>query len=599
MVFKSKNKAKAIEDTHTKIDSDIYTENMTIPKPQICLIDFDSEVVEAIKKKSFNIRSATFGLPISVPNFENYDKKFCLLNYDLPTNIHEYDIIAIDMNDNKVPIPYDVSQNVRENHKSNKSLCFLTEFPQTIFDPRPFSANILQLGLFNNKAKLILIVFASQKEEQKYSIVSIENDGYRTHEVQKYHNYSFMNNEYFEKNLNGKEIEVVVESDILHNLLSSTNKLFHYEVTFYHPTKWIDSRNVKDENFVPLMINRSKEIVSYFNFSNETLMFVFPQMKEKEKIIIPLLEEILPSMMPDIFPHSTLFSWKDKEEYWLPNHKELDEEKVRIERVYNKKLLEIDLKINKNTIEYSYLHDLITETDEKLVDAVKKYLEWLGFENVNKMDSEDRIKEEDLQVQLENGLLIIEIKGIGGTSKDSDCSQISKIKFRRCKERDKFDVVALYIVNHQRYLAPKQRRNPPFSETQITDAENDERGLLTTWDLFKGYFLIIDGIFKKEDVRTKLLNKGLVKLIPDKLKLLGKVNEIFKDGLVFILKIENYHIKVGDNLTVSLDDSFQLVSINSLQVNDNNVNEVNSGEVGFLINKPIRRNALIYIESSE
>ena len=70
---------------------------------------------------------------------------------------------------------------------------------------------------------------------------------------------------------------------------------------------------------------------------------------------------------------------------------------------------------------------------------------------------------------------------IGGTSKDEECSQIFKIKSRRMKELKRFDVFGLYIVNHQKHLPPLNRENPPFTENQIQDAINDERGLLTTW----------------------------------------------------------------------------------------------------------------------
>lgn len=596
MIFSKRNDNKLSEDSDKEINENKLIEDAVILKPQICLVDFDDEIVNSTKKRGFNIRTSTLGLPISVPNNKLRDKNFCLLNYDLPSNVHEYDIIAIDMEEKK-PISYDVSQNVREHHKSNKSLYFYTEYPQTIFDPRAFSGQILQSQLSDVKnRKYILIVFASQREEHEYTIVSMENDGYRANHSQNIHNYSFLNNVYFEKNIYGKETEVVIDHEAFSNLLNSNNNLFHYEAVFYHPTYWENSKSVKDENFIPLIVNSNKEIVSYFNVTNEALIFIFPQMREKEKILIPLFEEILPSIIPDVFPNSTLFSWKNSEEYWLPNHKSLEDEKERIEHELKEKLNEIDSRIKENINEHSFLHDLITETDDKLVDAIKKYLEWIGFKNVKKMDSENKLKEEDLQVELENGLLIVEIKGLGGTSKDSDCSQISKVKFRRCKERGKFDVLALYIVNHQRYLAPKKRKNPPFTQIQITDAENDERGLLTTWDLFRSYFFIMDGIVKKEDVQKKILNYGLIKITPDNLLLLGKVKEVFKGGLVFILKVDNTCIKVGDNLIISIDDGFQRVKILNLQFNDGNVNEVTSGEVGVLIDKPIKKNSQIYIE---
>ena len=48
------------------------------------------------------------------------------------------------------------------------------------------------------------------------------------------------------------------------------------------------------------------------------------------------------------------------------------------------------------------------------------------FNNVKLMDIETVRKEEDLQIDTESALLAIEVKGIGGTSTDSDCNQITK-----------------------------------------------------------------------------------------------------------------------------------------------------------------------------
>ena len=67
--------------------------------------------------------------------------------------------------------------------------------------------------------------------------------------------------------------------------------------------------------------------------------------------------------------------------------------------------------------------------------------------------------------------MTIEVKGISGTSTDKDCSQIDKVVKRKMKKYDRTDVNGLYIVNHQRYLPPLSRDNPPFKDIQIKDAE--------------------------------------------------------------------------------------------------------------------------------
>ncbi len=87
-------------------------------------------------------------------------------------------------------------------------------------------------------------------------------------------------------------------------------------------------------------------------------------------------------------------------------------------------------------------------------------------------------------------LYIIEIKGIGGTSTDAECAQIGKHRRKREKEHRDKNIYPFYVVNHQRYRNPKERENPPFSVDQISYAESDERGLLTTWELYKRYWMI-------------------------------------------------------------------------------------------------------------
>ena len=125
-------------------------------------------------------------------------------------------------------------------------------------------------------------------------------------------------------------------------------------------------------------------------------------------------------------------------------------------------------------------------------------------------------------METEDGLLVIEIKGIGGTSTDGQCSQIEKIKNRRMQERRNFDVFGLYIVNHQRYQPPLLRENPPFKREQIQDAENDKRGLLTTWQLFNLYFSIKNGCISKEEARKALLKYGLIEFSPQNCVSLGE-----------------------------------------------------------------------------
>jgi len=280
----------------------------------------------------------------------------------------------------------------------------------------------------------------------------------------------------------------------------------------------------------------------------------------------------------------------------LPNQKKLIEEKKNIQTEYNLKLKSKDDEISSNYEHYSFLHEILIETGDKLVDALFKYLKWIGFEKVKKMDEENStsVLEEDIQVELENGLVVIECKGIGGTSTDSDCNQIAKIKHRRSKERNSFDVFALYIVNHQRYLPPLKRQNPPFTVNQRNDALNEERGLLTTWQLFNLYFEIEEGIINKEYARNCLIKFGLIEFRPTDLTLIDEPKELFKEGYICIVNINNVELNIGDKILVEKNGNFNLATIESIQLNDKQVSTAINGEVGLKLNVPISKKSTLW-----
>ncbi len=211
-------------------------------------------------------------------------------------------------------------------------------------------------------------------------------------------------------------------------------------------------------------------------------------------------------------------------------------------------------------------------------------------------EMEPEIREEDLQVENENGLLVIEVKGIGGTSTDKDCSQISKIRFRIAEQRNSFDVFGLYIVNHQRYMPPNNRLDPPFSETQMADAVLDKRGLLTTFQLYKSYFLIEDGILTKEQVRKKLFQVGLIDLTPENLISIGIPEEYFQGGEIAIVKINGILITKNKKIIIKKNSVYSIAIVKSIQVDGKSVEEANSGEIGLMFDRSIKKGSELFVE---
>lgn len=323
---------------------------------------------------------------------------------------------------------------------------------------------------------------------------------------------------------------------------------------------------------------------------------MLPQAKSKLELLKVVFNEILYKHFSQYFPSCEQSSWTSLETYQLPNEKNLLSKKETIQNEYEKKLSEIDKEIEDNKLKYDFLHKLLTESGNELVKHVVTFLEWLGFEKVKSMDEhiEGDVFEEDIQVDLgEKGLLIIEVKGLYGTSKDAECSQISKIRRRREKERGKFDVFPLYIANNERGKEPLKRTIPPFNEIQIQDATNDERGLTYTWQLYNLYYNIESGVMTKEDARKRFTTSGLLDFTPE-LKELGIPYKYFRNHTVACIELNDFEIKTGDVLAYESSGKYTLVKIVNIEIEKTAVQSARSGKVGIELDMKIPEKTPLY-----
>lgn len=567
-----------------------------IEKPQILTLNLTDKANSLLKEKNFNIYTGKLGYLVETKN-KQYEKKICLLNHDFPSNIHEFDVVIVDLS-NEPKIPYKKDEHIRKSNRTESGLYLVSKYPQTIFDPRAFSSKLLELQIGDIlKRDSILIVIQNENKQIAYNVAeekgnSIENKG-----TQKYGFYDFMPVFPFSQNKHGTETKVVIKHPEFNKFLEKYNKDFVYETTFYHPTTWKGEEKVDRPNFYPLIKNRDDEIVSFAYFEKYGL-YLFPVLNDNSEFLTDFLQSVAPTIQPKVFPFSQEKKWTQSQNYFLPNHKKLIEERKKLKEEYNSKLEQKNEEIDKNKQKYQFLHDILTETGDDLVQSLIKYLEWLGFKRIKDVDSENQeLKEEDIQIETEKGLLVIEVKGIGGTSKDSECSQISKIKYRRAEERGKFDVFGLYTVNHQRHLPPLERKNPPFTPAQLADALNEKRGLLTTWQLFNLYFDILEGILTKEEARLSFYDYGLLKFQPTDLLEVDVVEETFLSGFVSILNLSKIKLKTNDSIFVEKDGRFKKAKILEIKVNDEKVNSVKDGEVGIKTDIKIEKNSKIWVKN--
>jgi len=589
------NKTKTVEEN---VKTNDKKEVSILPRPKICCVDVDKSSLDALTNNGYSIYKGSLGGIVNVPNKRRDEYHHLLLDYDFPINFHEYDILILDLT-NEVKKDFKPVEITDRQTRSQKILSLICSFPTTVFDPRPLTSSILGKRVREVKnRKFIQIVFASEQYEVDYEVVEITNEYPQRHPNEKHQLYDF---DYLPLGTarTGTEASILNVRDDIYQLLNKHINELTYEQTFHHPTVWNskESKNVLSEDVFPLMKNINDEIISLVQFEGNFITFVFPNFKNKKDFLTDFLKNVLPSLYPEVFPFSTQFKWIENAEYYLPNHKELLEEQNDLRTEFEKNLLAIESKIEDNTKKFSFLHALITETGDKLVSSVFSFLKWLEFKNVIIKDEQSTsLKEEDVQVELDNGILVIEVKGIGGTSTDGECSQVSKIKHRREKERKSFDVFALYIVNHQRYLPPLNRTNPPFNEQQIADAISDERGLLSTWQLFNLYNEINAGLISKEEARSQILQFGHVTFKPKLSANIGQPKEILKGGMVVILDILNTEIKVNDTIIVEKGGAYTKTKIISLQLDDKAAQKATNGEVGIKLDMKISKNSTLWTQ---
>lgn len=592
MFGKSKNK-----DVVSTSVSEHSEEQVNIHQhPMICLFDFEEEVIKELERLRFNCVTASFGTNIKVNN-KQYEEKLLKLNHDYPSNLHEFDIVMLDMTKNKVE-NFDQNQHSLKDSRGAKAHALLSHYPEQVFDPRPLSIYIVSKEIEELiKKESIVIAFCRNENIVEYEFVEITSNGAHVTSNNSYSNFNFYNNNATHSNKYGKKSILPNKKSKLSPLLEKHLSGIEYGTIFFHPQTWENGKYKKNEDFMPLLLNEREEIISYAHFIEKSTVLVFPDIKEKAEFVNELFKTYLPEIIPNIFPFHGEFGWLNNGEYLLPEEAELLLQKKEIEEKYINDINNIEESIAQLKIKYEFLNDLVSESGEKLVKAVEYYMKWLGFESVvNLDDTNPDVLEEDLQIDYGDRFLVVEIKGLGGTSTDKDCNQISKIRYRRAEQRGKFDVFGLYIVNHQRYMPPKSRANPPFSEHQINDASLDNRGLLTTYELYKAYFLIEEDILKKELVREELFKTGLLSLIPKHLKSLGIPTEYFMDGHIAIVNLDGISLCNGDTVIVKKQDEYFKVTIESLMVNDNEVDSADSGEIGVKFNKKLKKNSELFIE---
>lgn len=559
-------------------------------RTKVCCLDLDKDVIEYLNKR-FDVYNGSLGKPINVAKYNQHGLNL-LLNFDFPENLHEYEVFIEDMKKG-IPQEYKKEDHIRNVITGNYAYYFRSYYPQTIFNPTPFSCALLKEKIYKERQRAaIKIVFQGCFEEIDYAIGEVHqySDEHETH-----NNYEHLHN--FRSNqLYGTEVRLC-ENKVSKTLFEAFLNDIEYCDTYWHPTIWKDNKEVYDEHFIPLLETKGGSIVSYLWATDNDITIMLPQTKRKIEMLQVVFHEILYKYFSEYFPEVAESAWINNLSCLLPNQFSLLQEKTKLEDKYKEDLANIERRIQDNNNKYGYLHVLLTGTDDELVSAVITFLKWLGFENVIDKDKylDKDFNEEDIQIEVPNGgLLLLEVKGINGTSTDAQCSQISKVVHRRSREQKRFDVHGLYVVNNEKNIAPEKRTTPPFNEQQIKDAEYDERGLCYTWRLFNLFFEIEEGIIRKEDARNALFANGLIDFRPLVVEV-GNPYKYYCQHTIVCVEIKEHVVNVGDYFYYNDGIRWKKVKILSIQQEMKNVESATNGRFGFKLEQRVPEGETLYI----
>lgn len=528
-------------------------------KPKVFLMGLASSVLDVLEDAGINATPGSLGNPYRV----------ALSSQSVPMpdssqigGYAEQEIIFVDLSFNLAP-------------KAVGEVAFATDGPgiwvdcnRGFIDPRAIAAAHVREGVDRIvDAGGVLVVFASPKTKMTIVHGTVRGGKLWTDQEFSSDEWSFHSDLQYIKVLEskGEEIFVCEERSPLGRALGEALAGMHFECTLsplYDP----------EEQWTTLAKNKFGETLALGRiYPSSGAILILPQMQDKANFIKRLLTDVFPEMFPGLFPGIEKGRWTHLPEYELGSVAQLQAEREDAVKRHESEMERIATGIAVARKIDGWLHDLLTQTGDPLVEAVETALGELGFTAVVDMDKirdrENKPRREDLQVQDDSPTLVVDIKGISNFPGDEDAMQAFKHATLVMREQKRLDVFGLSIINHQRHLPPLQRDNSmPFRRELVEVALQNLQGLMTTWDLYR---LVVNKrrhSWKPDYVKPALYRHGRIEPIPQHYSLLGRVTQVWRHA--FGVDIESSSVSVGDTVALEFEIYFEESVIASLHVSD-------------------------------
>lgn len=558
------------------------------------MIDMPASIEDSARDAGFNISSGTFGRPYEI---QKADKWAPVIPYSNLPNCQEQEIVFIDLHTSMMTAP------VGEKCVSNGELDWWVRQSSGYVDPRPRSMFVEQASfdrIYDHGG--LFVVFASHRHNQDYKLGRVRNHHVVMEEDIVADSWGFLSvlEHISTSTMDGDEIVQHRDFPPFTEFL----KKHREDATYLATLKAGFALRHRDaqSKYISLLDNKYGTSVGGLLIDSKTkaLVLILPRLENMKAAVLELLTETLPAMRPKMFPGHEGEAWIHGPKYELAPVLALREKQRQLEADYDKDKKRIENEIGAAGAEKAYLHRILTEDSDELVDAVKESLEALGFPNVIDVDSEvTGNPQEDLQID-EHGsdLLLLEVKGTRGMPKEEHVSQLTKFINRRMRELSRTDVKGLLIVNQQRGLPGLARDYAnAFTPEQQQDAEHADISLWTTWDLFLFLRGMVDWQWTSEDLKPLLYRSGRVGRCPDCYEEIGEVDDFFPNHSVVSIKLSQ-QVSNSDTLCYILENCYHEELASGLQLDRKEVETAVSGQsvglVTSLDRKALRNGVAVY-----
>lgn len=541
------------------------------PEPSILLMDFDEKSTDELLSLGHNVTHGSFGKPYKVKQSSQLQP--LLINRDNTLDHTEYEIVAVNLIIKSILSEPDGEKLTPMDENDWWASC-----NTGVIDPRPR----LMASERNNFDRIlkhggIFIIFASRRSNQDYFYTSLQSGYVNPSEQIPFDNWSFL----------GELLNINVNDDPGKRIVYNNNlfgELFdkHLSNTGFRTT--LDPSSSLKSRWIPLAHSIYGDCVAAAlapKSEDEGWIFIFPPVVDSVSFLSQILTEILPYFRPKLFPHIIGNRWLKEAAYELPSIVDIQQNILAIRAEADIKIGELNKEIEEEREKYSYLHDLLIETDDKLVHAVQSTLQNLGFKDVVNMDKEIDVndhKREDLQIRDSSPLLVVEVKGVNGIPKDTKIMQAAKYIAPTMQRLNRTDVKGLSILNHQRHVRALDRDNP-FREDIVINAQKEMVGLLSTWDLFKLTRNFIKLSWTHEQVKDLFYQSGIIRPIPTHFIYVGIVEKYWEKVGVVGVRVENDSIGIGSQMMFELPVDYEVQIIKSLQVDGKDVTEAKTTQL--------------------